>query len=94
MTWCVLTNDVRLSVMADISPKVARTLARYLVALAARLEASDQDIRATRNLQSFEQALSDLSIEERLELIRLSLLLSAQLAVRVRSLRGPLTSGH
>ena len=57
--------------MADISPKVARTLARYLVVLVARLE---NDRGAVANAQcglreaAWNAALSGLTDDERYEL--------------------------
>jgi hypothetical protein len=70
--------------MAPQSPKVARTLARYLVALVAQLEAergqlSDAD-RAVR-AQGFDRALEGLTGEERAELEVLASSIAASLAV-------------
>lgn len=70
--------------MDEQSPKVARTLARYLVALVAQLEAergqlSDAE-RAVR-VQGFDRALEGLTRDERDELEALAASLAASLAV-------------
>jgi hypothetical protein len=69
--------------MADISPKVARTLARFLAVLVARLEAEcrrDSDRRSSPDV-AFENALLALTDEERHELMQLTASLAATLAV-------------
>jgi hypothetical protein len=70
--------------MVEYSPKVSRSLARYLVALVALLEAKRGVVSETERalkLAEFDGALAALSAAERAELEQLAGSLAATLAV-------------